>query len=127
MSILHVLNGDSTAYSFRDTGLEGDILVWREVFSQGPLMENIASGDFWKAREEWICNKFDETPDKYQQSVVEPLSKLSEPYDELNLWFEFDLHCQANLLGVMVMLSKNTDLSPPAELSVGGELAEESQ
>jgi len=113
-TILHVLNGDSTAYSFGDTGLEGDILVWREVFSQGPLTENIASADFWKAREEWICRRFEETPEKYEKNVVEPLSKLSEPYEEINLWFEFDLHCQANLLGVMAMLSKNTDLSPPA-------------
>jgi hypothetical protein len=114
MSFLHILNGDSTAHSFDDTGLEGDILVWREVFSQGPLTENIASGDFWKAREEWICRRFEETPDEYVKNVVNPLSKLSDPYDEMNLWFEFDLHCQANLLGVMAMLSKNTDLSPPA-------------
>jgi hypothetical protein len=114
MSILHVLNGDSTAHSFRDTGLEGDILVWREIFSQGPLTGNITSADFWKAREEWICNRFEEQPDEYIKAVVDPLSKLSEPYNEINLWFEFDLHCQANLLGVMEMLSKNTNLSPPA-------------
>src|SRR6185312_2564391 len=40
--------------------------------------------------------------------------KLNEPYEEINLWFEFDLHCQANLLGVLALLAKNTDLSPPA-------------
>ncbi|MFI5161173.1 MAG: DUF1835 domain-containing protein [Sphingobacteriales bacterium] len=114
MRILHVLNGDSTAHGFRDTGLEGDILVWREVFSQGPLTENIASADFWKAREKWLCSTFDEVPDEYLDKVVNPLSKLSEPYEEINLWFEFDLHCQVNLLGVMALLSKNTDLSPPA-------------
>ena len=30
------------------------------------------------------------------------------------LWFEFDLHCQVNMLGVMAMMLKHTDLSPPA-------------
>jgi Domain of unknown function (DUF1835) len=113
-TILHILNGDSTRHGFEETGLEGDILVWREIFSQGPLTENIASGDFWKAREEWICNRFEEKPDEYTKNVVEPLSKLSGDYEEINLWFEFDLHCQANLLGVMALLVKNTDLSPPA-------------
>jgi hypothetical protein len=113
-TILHILNGDSTAHSFEHTGLEGDVLVWREILSQGPLQENISSADFWKSREAWICKSFKDTPEHYQEYVVNPLAKLSEPYEEINLWFEFDLHCQANLLGVMAMLSENTDLSPPA-------------
>ena len=113
-SILHILNGDSTRHGFEQIGLEGDILVWREMFSQGPLLENVASGAFWKMRNEWICNTFKELPDEYQKNVVGPLAKLGEPYEEINLWFEFDLHCQANLLGVMTLLAKNTDLSQPS-------------
>jgi hypothetical protein len=114
MSILHILNGDSTAQSFEDTGLEGDILVWREVFSEGPLEEAITSAGFWRNRSEWISKGFDETPEKYQQTVLEPLARLDEVYDEINLWFEFDLHCQVNLLGVMTYLKLKTDLSTPA-------------
>jgi len=113
-NILHILNGDATAYSFEETGLDGDILVWREIFSQGPLIENITSAAFWNARSEWINKTFEDQPGSYEGKVVKPLEKLSEPYDEINLWFEFDLHCQANLLGVMELLSKKTDLSAPA-------------
>lgn len=113
-STLHILNGDSTAHSFSDTGLEGDLLVWREIFSQGPLMENIASGQFWKNREAWICRTFTEQAAEYDKVVVGPLEKLNGSYVEINLWFEFDLHCQANLLGMLALLAKNTDLSPPA-------------
>jgi len=112
-TILHVLNGDSTAHSFPDTGLEGDILVWREMFSQGPLKEDISSADFWETREKWICSTFKEKSDEYERAVVSPLGKLSEPYETINLWFEFDLHCQANLLGVMMILLKHADLSSP--------------
>jgi hypothetical protein len=114
MSILHILNGDSTAHSFHETGLDGDVLVWREVLSEGPLVEDISSAAFWDARSEWICKTFVESPATYFESVVHPLEKLSEPYDEINLWFEFDLHCQVNMLGVMAMLSKKTDLSLPS-------------
>lgn len=112
-AILHILNGDSTAHSFRDAGLEGDVLVWREVFSQGPLIEDISSGEFWKLREKWIGDTFGDDPGDYEKTIVAPLEKLKEPYNEINLWFEFDLHCQANMLGVMELLAKNTDLSPP--------------
>jgi hypothetical protein len=113
-AILHILNGDSTRHGFEETGLEGDILVWREIFSQGPLTKDISSADFWKVRESWICETFNEVPDEYVKNLVNPLEKLKLPYDTINLWFEFDLHCQANLLGVMAILANNTDLSPPA-------------
>src|ERR1700744_4789165 len=99
-NILHVLNGDSTLHSFEHTGLEGDTMVWREVLSEGPLEENIASGHFWKKRAEWLCSTFGEDLYEYNKKVEEPLSRLYDPWHEINLWFEFDLHCQVNMLGV---------------------------
>jgi hypothetical protein len=114
MRILHILNGDSTAYGFAETGLEGDVLVWREVLSEGPLEENITSGSFWSGRSEWIGETFNDIHENYQESVLGQLAKLSDPYHEINLWFEFDLHCQVNLLGVMNYLKQKTDLSAPA-------------
>jgi hypothetical protein len=114
MGILHILNGTSTLQGFEQTGLEGDTMVWHEVLSEGPLEENISSASFWKKREDWICQAFDEVPQGYQDGMMTQLSKLNEPYDEINLWFEFDLHCQVNLLGVMNYLRQKTDLSAPA-------------
>jgi len=114
MNILHILNGDATLNGFEQTGLEGDTLIWREVLSEGPLEENISSASFWKARQEWVCKTFNETPGGYQGKMLDELSKLSGPYDEINLWFEFDLHCQANLLGAMAYIEQQTDLSVPA-------------
>ena len=114
MSTLHILNGDSTLRGFEQTGLDGDTLVWREVLSEGPLEENISSGNFWQARSEWICETFNETPEEYETKMLNQLDKLAEPYDEINLWFEFDLHCQINMLGVMNLLKQKADLSDPA-------------
>jgi hypothetical protein len=114
MNTLHILNGDSTRESFEQTGLNGDIAVWREVLSEGPLDENISSAHFWRNREKWIGETFHETSENYQHKMLSQLTKLSERYDEINLWFEFDLHCQANLLGVMAYLEQKADLSAPA-------------
>ena len=114
MVTLHILNGDSTLQGFEQTGLEGDIMVWREVLSEGPLEEKISSGSFWKNRQDWMCKGANETPEGYQEKVLNELTKLSGAYDEINLWFEFDLHCQINMLGVMTYLKQQTDLSDPA-------------
>ncbi|WP_158828691.1 DUF1835 domain-containing protein [Mucilaginibacter lacusdianchii] len=107
---LHILNGDATLQVFNQTGLDGDVLVWREVFSEGPLKESL-DADFWKGREAWITQTFDDTPEGYQENVIRELEKLNEPYTEINLWFEFDLHCQVNLLGVKQLLQQQTDLT----------------
>lgn len=112
--ILHVLNGDATLNVFEQTGIDGDVLVWREVLSEGPLSENIESGKFWQERAAWISNTFNDTPEHYNDSMVAQLEKFSQPYEEIDLWFEFDLHCQVNLLGVMMLLSQKTDLSGPS-------------
>ncbi|QHS54543.1 hypothetical protein GWR56_02900 [Mucilaginibacter sp. 14171R-50] len=114
MSVLNILNGDATLHGFERTGIEGDVMVWREVLSEGPLSENIASADFWRDRSAFICGTFDETPQRYHDEMVAHLEKLSQPYDEVNLWFEFDLHCQVNLLGALMLLSQQTNLSAPA-------------
>jgi hypothetical protein len=106
-----VLNGDATLKGFEQTGIDGDIMVWREVLSEGPLSETITSAAFWETRSEWIGKTFTETPGEYHHKVIAELEKLSQPYQEINLWFEFDLHCQVNLLGLMMLLSQQTDLS----------------
>lgn len=114
MNILHILNGSSTLQVFEQTDIIGDNTVWNEVLSEGPLEEDIASAKFWQTRSTWICKTFNETPENYQGGVIDHLAKLTEPYDELNLWFEYDLHCQSNMLGVMNYLKQQTDLSGPA-------------
>jgi hypothetical protein len=112
--ILHIINGDATLRSFEQTGLDGDILVWREVLSEGPVTEDILSAAFWQHRSAWICKTFKETPTGYQNSVITHLEILSRDYEVINLWFEFDLHCQINMLGVMMLLSRQTDLTERA-------------
>jgi hypothetical protein len=41
------------------------------------------------------------------------LAKLNDEYAEINLWFDFDMHCQINLIGLMMLLKQQVDLSQP--------------
>ncbi|MFD1257210.1 DUF1835 domain-containing protein [Mucilaginibacter terrae] len=113
MNQLHILNGDATLTGFNQTGLDGEVLVWREVFSEGPLSVRL-DADFWTRRANWISNAFEDAAGSYQENVLLELEKLNEPYEEINLWFEFDLHCQVNLLGVMQLLKQEVNLTAPA-------------
>lgn len=112
--ILHILNGDSTLNGFNQTGIQGDVMVWREVLSEGPVQTDIVDAEFWNRRSEWITQTFQEQPEQYQEKVIDELARLDSSYKEINLWFEFDLHCQVNLLGALNYIEERGDLSEPA-------------
>ncbi|MCC8410734.1 DUF1835 domain-containing protein [Mucilaginibacter sp. UR6-1] len=111
---LHILNGDAMLHGFNGTGLGGDVLVWREILSEGPVTEDISSAAFWEARGKWISESFNEPAESYKIKVIDEIGKLSCPYSQITLWFEFDLHCQINLLGALNLLRLQSNLSEPA-------------
>jgi len=101
-NILHILNGDSTASIFKKTELQGDVVVWREMLCEGALHKNIGSDAFWKKRYAFYEKELEITKlDYYDNTIKEilPIEDLEE-YDEVVLWFEFDLFCQVNLIGL---------------------------
>lgn len=104
MKTLHILNGDATLAVFKQTAFEGDILVWREILAEGP----VAHSDLWTTRAKWISSTFDETEANYQKNVLEEVKQLKniEIYDEVILWFEYDLVCQINLIYILSVLSE---------------------
>jgi hypothetical protein len=105
---LHILNGDSTLTPFVDSGIKGDVVIWREILSEGPA-QNTSLEDFFRLRSDYINQLFGESPDIYRERVVKEFYKIveSETYDEIFLWFEHDLVCQVNLLFILNALAAN--------------------
>lgn len=108
--ILHILNGEGTASPFRQSGIEGDIAVWNEALSSGPLSQKFATDNFWNEREQFLTGEYvdslPQTPSdtsKYYKIVISEFGKIREfgKYTEVVLWFENDLFCQINLLGLL--------------------------
>jgi len=110
---LHILNGDDTLKGFNDSGLDGDVIVWREVLSEGPVSKTVDS-EFWKVRARWVSDNFHTTPQEYFEYTVGQLDKFNCTHQEINLWFEFDLHCQVNMLAAMQLIEQQVDLSEKA-------------
>lgn len=98
---LHILNGDGTAGGFSESNMQGDVIVWREMLCEGPVNEMSVPEAFWEERKKYL-SRFGgkKAEDFYTNHVLSEIKRLraAEDYDEIILWFEFDLFCQVNLL-----------------------------
>ncbi len=106
---LHILNGDSTLQLFQASGIQGDTFVWKEVLSDGPTHIDFGSDQFWKEREAFMTMAFKLDEGNYSKSLIEPfkaLEKSLKTFDEIVLWFEYDLFCQINMVALVQWLGK---------------------
>ena len=112
MSQVHVLNGDALLDQFPES-LPGEKLVMRECLIEGPV--NATSLDsFYKDRITFLQFEYKATEEKYQTSTIAELERLAElpNDDEINLWFEQDLFCQANLWFICAYLMLHKKSNP---------------
>ncbi len=102
--ILHILNGDSAVTPFKESGINGEYVVWREVLSEGPINHAFGSDGFWEERESYMSNAFELGHNEYSSRVKEPfeeaINRISS-FNEVCLWFEYDLFCQINMIGLI--------------------------
>ncbi len=106
--MLHILNGDSISKSFAETGIEGEVLVWREALIMGPCPANLSD-------EEWIQIRAKHLSETYANDItecIESQQKLNlqlsqtDAHENIVLWFEFDLFCQTNMVYVLNRLAQ---------------------
>ncbi|SNR37219.1 protein of unknown function [Lutibacter agarilyticus] len=107
--IIHVLNGDSSVQLLKESGLEGEIAVWRELLCEGALHTDFASDDFWKKRYTYFKEELGVDRLEYYDKTIKEILKIEDisGLDEVVLWFEYDLFCQINLLAACSYLLKD--------------------
>ncbi|AJS58675.1 DNA-directed RNA polymerase subunit sigma [Paenibacillus sp. IHBB 10380] len=98
-SMLHIVNGDSVAEKLRQGVVQGDILVWREVYPEGPIFVDPTEYANRSVRAQYL-EKAMGIPSaehirisKTQEKVLVDFNK----YEEIVLWFEHDLFDQTML------------------------------
>lgn len=103
MAHLHVLNGDATLQALQTTTIQGDKMVWREVLSEGKVLSSVGAEEFWAVRASFFESFFDVGEPTYQELTIDEFDKLKtfEQYQEITLWFEYDLFCQLNLMALL--------------------------
>ncbi|HEV2591158.1 MAG TPA: DUF1835 domain-containing protein [Gaiellaceae bacterium] len=89
--MLHVTNGDSAARTLRETGLEGDVLAWRDALHEGPV-PNVPRRELLAARAAFLG---------VPASQLEERDTRLVEAERVVLWFEHDLYDQLQLLDVL--------------------------
>lgn len=98
---IHVLPGDAQAETFRETGLEGEVVICRECLIEGPV-NALDLDEFWGARADFLSVDLE----TYSAKTVAEFEKLTalKAGEEVNLWFEYELFCQANMWFCLYLL-----------------------
>nr|WP_285860460.1 MULTISPECIES: DUF1835 domain-containing protein [Paenibacillus] len=96
--MLHIVNGDSVAEKLKESGVQGEILVWREVYPHGPVFREM-DADNLKLRAKYLQKTLGIPTEEYIQGCKEQEQVLQNfaDYPEIVLWFEHDLFDQTML------------------------------
>ncbi|MFC0605621.1 DUF1835 domain-containing protein [Winogradskyella pulchriflava] len=116
---LHITNGSVLTNYLRELDFTEDILTWQEMLCEGPTIPAIASKEFYTLRAEFLKEFYE--IEVNSNELQHELSKLEniDKYSEINLWFEYDLFCHINLLGVINLLHQK-EINLPLYLICSG-------
>ncbi len=100
--MLHILNGETTEAILAQTAIDGERFSFRDALIAGPVPA-VNGSDWRRIRAAHIAEaygvEFEKCENDFarQQQVFESFNE----HEEVTLWFESDLFCQANLLYVL--------------------------
>lgn len=108
-NILHITNGDDLSEKITRLDLPGDIITWREMLCEGPTIREVGSKEFFEVREHFLKLNYNISEQEYREKFISELNKLAaiNKYEEIVLWFEFDLFSHMNLLALIAFLRQN--------------------
>jgi hypothetical protein len=106
---LHISIGDSLSKNISDLKLEGEMVVWREMLCEGPTTFQLGTQEFIALRTQFFTENYQISPRDYQEQFLSELEKLNDlhTYQEVILWFEFDLFSHINMLAAISHLMEN--------------------
>jgi len=106
--MLHVTNGDSVLAGFREAGIPGTYLAWRDVLHDGAVPQTASLEALSDVRARVIAELGGEGDyDVLREGFAERDRTLAafREHDETVLWFEHDLYDQLQLLQILDWLS----------------------
>jgi len=122
---LHITNGDSITKRLQELNLvTGDFMVWREMFCEGPTEIKIDSNNSIKKRKFFLKKYYRISNADYDKKFLKELQKLQtiEKYDEIILWFEYDLFCHVNMVSAIHLLLRKEIANIPIYLVCSGQI-----
>ncbi len=109
-STLHITNGDSAAGGIRAVDGTGDILPWRDILHDGPVPSGLSLAELSRVRAKFLSSEGFGVSAQIQREFAErddTIRRFSD-FEEVVLWFEWDLYDQLQLIQVLDFLSSST-------------------
>lgn len=110
-NVLHLTNGDSAAHGMKAGGIEGEIIPWRDVLHEGPVPAGQSFRELSRTRAQWLggegLGKITEIQKEFDERD-EFLLRYTD-FDEVVLWFEWDLYDQLQLIQILDFLSQDSE------------------
>ena len=103
---LNVTNGDLLTERLLKHQITGDFATWREMLCEGKTEVDLASDAFRKARIAFFKKNYPEQAATYDDKFGCQLAIIADAhqYDEIVLWFEYDLFCHINMIACISFL-----------------------
>ena len=109
-STLHITNGDSAVGGMRAGGIGGEIVPWRDTLHEGPVPAGLTLAELSRVRAKWLADQGlgkVETIEKDFSERDDMLRRYTD-FDEVVLWFEWDLYDQLQLIQILDFLADST-------------------
>lgn len=118
-NILHITNGDSLTDYLRELNFKDDIFTWREMLCEGPTSPLIDDDAFFQKRKAFLNKTYDIKLSDYTFNKDIKILEKANTYDEIHLWFEYDLFCHVNLIAAISTLHQK-EIKKPLYLTCSG-------
>jgi hypothetical protein len=98
--MIHLVAGESALGTLKESSVPGEKFSIDDILMEGPIVDGLRTDSSWMQRAEYLQSYFSISKLEYLAGKAERDRILGESlsHDEIVLWFEFDLFCQANLL-----------------------------
>ena len=109
---LHITNGSVLTERLKVLQFSGAFLTWHEMLCEGPTDLLVDTDEFIEKREQFLSSYYNlEYKRNEFKSEIDKLNHLDD-YDEIVLWFEYDLFCHINLIAIIYQLLAKNNTTP---------------
>jgi hypothetical protein len=107
---LHITNGDSATPGIAAADPSGDVAPWRDILHEGPVPAGLSLRETSAVRARFLSDEEFGNIEEITRSFAERDDLLSRftDYDEVTLWFEWDLYDQLQLIQILDFLADHT-------------------
>lgn len=124
--VLHITNGNNLTDYLNELKIKGDFLTWQEMLCEGPTTEEVESEEFFNLRKAFLLEFYDiEIAEAELFSELDVLNHTDQ-FEEIVLWFEYDLFCHINLMAIINLL-KQKKIEIPLYLVCSGRVKGEKE